>query len=350
MTEEMKTQPNPRDSLVLKLPEQDVSLENPWCDDVLGRAELATRLTNLIKKQQAPFVISIDGKWGTGKTFFLQRWQKDLENNDFRAIYFNAWEDDFCDDPLLAILGQLSEYFKGNKFKELADQLFTIAIPLLRQVPLSLLQAQTGIQVNIDGKEQAQRNLLKEYLDQRVTKDELKQHLNKVATKVFEETGHPLVFIVDELDRCRPTFAIELLERVKHIFDVPNLVFVFGVNRDELCSALQSVYGDIDATVYLRRFFDMEFNLPEADSEGFCRILMVKFELAEFFQSLDKEANSKARLDEFQLLHKYLPVLWSRLGLSLRDMDYCVRMIALVAKSLDPQRSIFPWLLVYSFR
>ena len=56
----------------------------------------------------------------------------------------------------------------------------------------------------------------------------------------MSDTGQPLVFIIDELDRCRPTFAIELLERVKHIFDVPNIVFVFGINRSELVKALDS--------------------------------------------------------------------------------------------------------------
>ena len=83
-----------------------------------------------------------------------------------------------------------------------------------------------------------------------------------------------MVFIIDELDRCRPTFAIELLERVKHIFDVPNLVFAFGINRDELCSSLQSIYGNIDADVYLRRFFDMEFTLPQTQTQrSFARYL-----------------------------------------------------------------------------
>ena len=106
-----------------------------------------------------------------------------------------------------------------------------------------------------------------------------------------KETGHPLIFIIDELDRCRPTFAIELLERVKHIFDIPNMIFVFGINRSELCSSLQSIYGEIDAGVYLRRFFDMEFSLPEIDSEPFCKSLMEKYKLNDFFSELSKNTN-----------------------------------------------------------
>ena len=89
----------------LKLPETDVSAAEPWADDVLDRNQLAERLTNLIQNQSAPFTFSIHGNWGTGKTFLLRRWQKELENEGFKAVYFNAWEDDFCDDPLLAILG-----------------------------------------------------------------------------------------------------------------------------------------------------------------------------------------------------------------------------------------------------
>ena len=92
--------------------------------------------------------------------------------------------------------------------------------------------------------------LLEEYLYQRASKDKLKKHLQDLAGEVVKETGHPLVFIIDELDRCRPTFAIELLERVKHIFDIPNMVFAFGINRDELCKSLSSIYGDIDVDVY----------------------------------------------------------------------------------------------------
>ncbi len=118
MSEEAKSPTDPRDALRLKLTEPNVSAEQPWADDVLGREQIASRLTNLIRNQSLPFVISIHGQWGTGKTFLLKRWQKDLENRGFKAIYFNAWEDDFCDDPLLAILGQMSETFKEGKLQD----------------------------------------------------------------------------------------------------------------------------------------------------------------------------------------------------------------------------------------
>ncbi len=171
---------------------------------------------------------------GTGKTFLLKRRQKELEGKGFQSIYFNAWEDDFCD---------------------------------------------------------------------------------------------------------------ELLERVKHIFDVPNMVFVFGINRAELCSSLRSIYGEIDADIYLRRFFDMEFTLPQVDAETFCKRLMNKFDLPELFASLTRNADSTVHQQDFGEVYNGIPVFWSRFGLSLRDLDYCVRSVAFVGRSLQPRHSMHPWLL-----
>ena len=343
MTEATETSLNARESLKLKLPEADVSPEQPWTDDVLDRKELAARLTNLIRTQSAPFTISIHGNWGSGKTFLLKRWQKDLEHEDFKAIYFNAWEDDFCNDPLLAILGQLADYFKESALDTFANKVIEIAIPLLQENLLGVLNKTTGLTSKLpDPKE---KTLVEEYLEQRATKDELKLHLSRLAESVVAETEHPLVFIIDELDRCRPTFAIELLERVKHIFDIENIVFIFGINRDQLCVSLDSEYGHIDADTYLRRFFDIEFTLPDVDTALYSRHVMDKFGLNVYFTALSSEANSRVPSEEFGALFNSFPRIWGHLGLSLRDIDYCVGSIALVTKNLDQGHYMHPLVL-----
>ena len=239
----------------------------------------------------------------------------------------------------------MSEYFKEGSLKTFTDKLAKIALPLMKKSIPGIVKVASGGIIEIDLQQPSERNLLKEYLDQRASKDELKKHLRDLAGEVVEKTGHPLVFIIDELDRCRPTFAIELLERVKHIFDVPNMVFVFGINRDELCSSLQSIYGTIDADVYLRRFFDMEFTLPEVDSEKFGRNLMQRFGLGEFFGDLSKNANNRVHSEEFGVLVNYFPAVWGVLDLSLRDIDYCVRLIALAGRNLESRHFMHPWLL-----
>ena len=350
MTEGSTVARDPRESLNLKLPEPEVSPDNPWGDDVLNRLQIAERLTNLIRTQSVPLVVSIDGYWGTGKTFMLKRWQKDLENQGFRAIYFNAWEDDFCDDPLLAIIGQLSFYLnRKSRFKAKTREVVQKAKALFRPRALSLSMGYEGFTAtgNVDlGQDKNEEvGLLDDYLFQRESKDELKKELRELAADVAKETEHPLVFIIDEVDRCRPTFAVELLERVKHIFDVPNLVFVVGINRDELCKSLRSIYGEIDADTYLRRFFDMEFTLPEVDSQVFCKHLFEKFELENFFTKFSGSSNSKQHIEDYGQFSSRIPELWSYFRLSLRDVDYCVRLIAMSCRNLKPNQSLYPWML-----
>ena len=205
----------------------------------------------------------------------------------------------------------------------------------------------TGLDLRVDSSKLDGRDLLQEYSNQRKTKDRLKNKMTKLSAAVAEETRRPLVFIIDELDRCRPTFAIELLERVKHIFDVPDLVFVFGVNRAEICKSLQSVYGEIDADLYLRRFFDIEFSLPVTDAVPFCRSLMRKYRLEEYFSALDESARDRMHALEYNRLSQGFPGLCVRLGLSLREIESGVRLIALTARTLSERYEMHPDLLAF---
>ena len=341
MTEKETTPTASEASPSLKLLESDVLQNDPWHDDVLGRKEIANRLTNLISTQSVPFVVSVHGAWGTGKTFMLKRWQKELEEKDFQAIYFNAWDDDFCDDPLIAIIGQLADYFSDSKYSGIKDDIQTATNSLFRRSSVTLSVGVASITAPLDNGRDGM-DFLQVYLDQRKTKDTLKKRLEVLSARVAKDTGHPLVFIVDELDRCRPTFAIELLERVKHIFDIPDVVFVFGINRDELCRSLQSIYGNIDVDVYLRRFFDLEFTLPEVGTETFCGHMFAKFQLDEVFLSLSQDAGSRVHSEEFRYIYTYISKLWARLGLSLRDIENCVRLVALLGRNLTPNQTMYP--------
>ncbi len=331
-------------SLSVKRSEPKINPDNVWGDDLLAREQIAERLTNLVAVQEPPLTVSLHGEWGTGKTFMLQRWQKDLEKKGYRAIYFNAWEDDFCDDPLLAIIGQLSDHFQDGRLKKFAQSVADAAVPLIAQNAGNLLKM-FGLPVDLKMAGRSDRAPMSAYHEQRVTKDRVKSNLSKLASSVADETEHPLVFIVDELDRCRPTFAIELLERIKHIFDVPHLVFVFGINRDELCKSLSSLYGDIRTDVYLRRFFDFEFNLPEMDSSSFAQHLINSLGLQPVFEALSKAANDSGPNRDYDNFQNVIPRLWNGLGLSLRDIDYGIRLLALLTRNIPIGAYSQPFLL-----
>ena len=343
-TESAETRPEPPP---LKVVEAEIDPESPWVDDVLERKEVADRLTRIVEGQEVPFVISVDGRWGTGKTFLLKRWAQDLRNQDpkWQAIYYNAWEDDFANDPLLAIIAQFSEHV-GPSLKERAGKLVKVAGPLLSYgVSLAALLG-AGVPVPpLPTGTPSPKERLDAYLEKQAAKNELKVLLRELAAEVRDETGQPLVFIIDELDRCRPTFAIELLERVKHIFDVDNIVFVFGINRSELLKSLQSVYGEIDAGVYLRRFFDMEFTIPEPDPNRFCLHLLNRYRMDRFFSELAEQSFNSYQ-SQLNSIAWGLPALVGYMGLSLRDMDYCIRLLALATRDMKPRQGVYPMLLI----
>ena len=340
MSQESDTQSRHTELPPLKLSEEEVNAEAPWSDDALKRGDMADQLTGIVSDPKGLSTISVHGGWGTGKTFFLSRWRQHLQNEGLKAIYFNAWQDDFLHDPLLAILGQLAQDLTGRRYAKLASSTLNMGSKLVRQLPIVAAKQVTGLDFGalIDG----ERTFAAAYADLVKTRTELKRKLTDLATRVANaQKGRPLVFVIDELDRCRPTFAIELMERVKHIFDVPNLLFVFGINRDEMENFLQSIYGGIDADTYLRRFFDLELNLPPPDMKVFTRELIKKCELPSYFNNLFTGVQRPAG-DDLGTIERYLPHLLDGLQVSLRDAQYCVRLLAMLARSQQPRELFMP--------
>ena len=98
--------------------------------------------------------------------------------------------------------------------------------------------------------------------------------------------------VIDELDRCRPSYAVELLEVVKHLFGVDRIVFVLAINRSELAHSVRALYGSgFDAENYLRRFFDVDFRLPEPERKAFIDSMIDAINIREYFErTLDKNA------------------------------------------------------------
>ena len=206
----------------IKVRESEPSDNKPWADDKLAREDCAKKLTAVIQGQIAPMTISVNGEWGSGKSFMLKRWQKQLTKDGYTAIYFNAWEDDFLADPLVAIVGQLYKELNQGTLKDVCEAVRNAAIPFLKRLGLGALnkfvENATGVDVAGIVEEEvktAQESVLDNYVSMTKSREALKEALQALAGKCSEANGHPLVFIVDELDRCRPTFAIETLERIK---------------------------------------------------------------------------------------------------------------------------------------
>ena len=334
----------------------EVDENDPWKDDALNRQNFAKPLTDWVRiAGDVSFGIAVDGKWGSGKTFLLQRWCAEFSKQGNKAIYFDAWEDDFHADPLTAIIGQLWKKIRMPEWKEIYDlweeKLVDFAMrkimkKIFKSTAWRLARKQKHISAVVkkaiksvlcrkciafvmrrsskyfglrkDDFQTGVGEAVDEYLGTRKNIDEVKERLVVLARETKKKTGSPLVFIVDELDRCRPNFAIALLERIKHVVNVPNVVFVFGINQKELERSIQSVYVNIDGEDYFRRFFDV-IHMPQANASMYCRHLINKYEIS---KSIKKSGlHQSDRLDAV----KEIPVMVDYMGLSLSEIEHVVR-------------------------
>ncbi len=98
-----------------------------------------------------------------------------------------------------------------------------------------------------------------------------KEMLSELPSKLQEDNEErPLVIIIDELDRCKPTFAVEMIEKIKHLFSVQHIVFVVVMNKSQLEESIKCIYGqNIDAYTYLQKFIHLEMRLPKRTGERF---------------------------------------------------------------------------------
>ena len=237
--------------------------------------------------------ISLDAKWGDGKTFFVRQIEeilkyfraeqmeteekplKDLDSYEYLKdsvavkqtkvehiylpVYYNAWMYDDHNDPLMSLLLVMtkqcgSSYNTKINTKSLGERLLTVASSL----PISIKKINPAA-------------LIKDIQDGKVdilsavkTEEDIKECVRDVFNEIIVEKAEKLVIFIDELDRCKPSFAIEMLERIKHYFDDKRIIFVVSLNKEQLIHTISNYYGsEFDATRYLNRFFDVSINLPE---------------------------------------------------------------------------------------
>lgn len=149
------------------------------------------------------------------------------------------------------------------------------------------------------------------------------------AINETEEKKRPLIIFIDELDRCRPDFAIEILEKVKHFFNVPNIIFILALDKNQLGYSIQSIYSvKMDVDGYLRRFFDLEFVLPYPSEGNYAEYLYNKFELDGYFSK--KEFFSLP--DESIFFKEQLNKLFYVFDLSLRQQEQIFTQICLALR------------------
>jgi len=350
--------------MLQKTPELTIPLNNPFQNDQLERSTIADNLTLLVQSTNQPFVISIQAPSGWGKSIFIKMWQAQLESLGHICFYFNAWENDFVEDPLIAFIGEMNKttldkslmgQFNAQikKLQNFGGKIARRALPLTIQIATQGLLGQETIKKASDilftnGSEIA--NFASELAEEKIRqyetdkngiqefRSELKKFIKSLSTTNGRRT--PMVFFIDELDRCRPEFTILLLERIKQVFSVEGMVFVLGSHRALLEQSVKSVYGsEIDQDGYLRRFIDFSVNLPEPTVEKYCKFLFDRFQLQEIF------IKRRSGREESESLVRVFVHLATTYHFSLRVIEQCFTEINLVLRTAPPNTRMFPFLL-----
>jgi predicted KAP-like P-loop ATPase len=293
-------------------------------DDQLNRKAFVKNLMqvinewNYLKKENDSLVISVDAPWGSGKSYLLNMWKNWLiseENCDkeFAVAYYNAWENDDCDNafiPLVYKLQQMDVYRENITLIENMKQrskgfLKSCAVALLKDGIKKAIGDETASLIG-EGINGATEKEVENFFELYNKYIEEKENFQNALIELVPENGKLIVFM-DELDRCRPIFAVETLEIVKHYFNIENIVFIFAVDLNQLSYSISTMYGDgMDSAGYLRRFFDININIPTGNINQYLKTIfnsnLVKLGYPENFISI-------------------ITNVYIKLKLSLRDID-----------------------------
>lgn len=353
----------------------NLSYDAIWSDDLLARQEEANLLCAYIesvwqrpisREDKRSYTIAIDTKYGEGKSFFLRRLAEQLAFNH-PVAFIDAWADDITDEPLVALAATLKKALeplinedralrakwlavaeKIGKIsliasKGVARRLLSLAITagsleaaeaVLSDMPDttagSMRDAIKDLSTDTSGERNAVASIISpsstmniriaEFNAARQAVDELTSSLESLV-KQLESSGRypPIVIIIDELDRCRPNYAVKVLEEVKHIFDVPGLVFVLGINGHQLANSISHAYGpQFDGTSYLQRFIDRRYRLREPSLKPLIDLLIKKAGLSDqhFSRVSFRQGNaSRGQVELSQSIDIYMRLF----GLTARD-------------------------------
>ena len=249
-------------------------------NDLLQRKETGKRLSDLLEKVDDPVVLAVNGAWGSGKSHFLKRWvgAHNVENGGrATTVYFDAYANDFIEDPLIGLTGSIGERLpdanQSVSWKKAKNVVAKVARPLLR---IGAAFATAGVTELtgpvIDAAIEAGGKEAEEAVDAFWRREDgrraaMQQFRNALAE--ITRDGSALIIVVDELDRCRPDYALATLEVIKHFFAVERVHFVLGVNMDALEHMVCVRYGaGINASDYIKRFVSLSMELPTFVGDG----------------------------------------------------------------------------------
>jgi len=226
-------------------------------------------LSNLKKNK----VVCIDGKWGTGKSYFCDK-LIEQSSQGLECIKFNAFEHDHKENPLILLLAEFSKVVSENDTEKerYIKAVAKHSVPLIgKSLDFALSLASLKELPVVQGASDKLKLYLEERINNYLYAEESVQGIKYELNKVVSRSGDKkIVVIIDELDRCRPSFALEIIEKIKHVFNVEGVHFILSMNKKQVLESVSHTYGiDSNSESYLEKFIDftmeaLKKSLPSA--------------------------------------------------------------------------------------
>lgn len=343
----------------LALNPTDENVLSTYLSDSIGRNKDIFYFVNILNSLEGSYSISLDGKWGSGKTFFVKQAKMVLEaNNEFVksmapekrqlikekqysffgadetlipqvCVYYDAWENDSDEDPMLSLVYSImqtvsTDYtFKERNYLKAGAAILEVIGKQNWGSIIGGLKSGVSILEQLSGMdwEKIIEGLRGKNPLEALEKDKsLSEKINEFLDSLLPEKGDRLVIFVDELDRCSPSYAVRLLERIKHYFSNGKITFVFSVNINELQYTIKKYYGDgFDGARYLDRFFDLRVQIPKIDLSKYYSQL--NFYAGEYTWSVMCDAMIRVYGMELREISRYLQLYKLAIGNHLEQLE-----------------------------
>ena len=300
-----------------------------WRDDQLDIKENVIGFAHILEQEKyikngTSKVYSISAEFGIGKTFFCERLQDVLRQDGVPVSMLNIWKMDFYENPLIPILIKLQEvYIKNNKIRVWVSNRLKFGGRLISWIIKKSLKY-CGF--NIDKLAKLYKQLKPSKISLYNSYIEYEEQLYK--TKNFlaswaKRINKPIVIIIDELDRCRPDYAVKTLEMLKHFFDIPGFVFVLAIDETQLKCSVEKLFGTKNFDGYKRKFINNSFMLPKPDIVKFTDFLYEKSGLADIIKQIETNEKELVFLIRRDSYHDYINKYF--LGANnTKEMENCV--------------------------
>jgi hypothetical protein len=301
-----------KEQTTLTFAEGDLFNRQPFCENLERYL--------LVEKDyvEGSLVVSLNAGFGSGKTTFLDMWKNDLTtrrkagNFDPLPISLNAWENDFCGDPLLSVLTGMIDALDQWNPKDAKEKKNTL-IEATKDIGWFTLGLANGVTSKVGINAVAAGNLAEQKKEKRAAdapknpdfitayqeRTSAFKNLKAAITKVFGGPSAKAIIFVDELDRCRPDFAIDYLETIKHVFDIEGLIFVLAIDQQQLANSAKSLFGqDLNFPEYYRKFSHRTIDLPKPEEQNLKHLTT---EYAKKYLSIEGTRHSGIKIDSHRI-------------------------------------------------